>query len=85
MEKDIFSEMFHIENDLAPFRIKYRCYDDCRMSGCPGHEAEFAYRSVSETFTITWRLGEAGEHITSFDAVEFALIEDFMKRLKRKD
>lgn len=27
---------------------KYTCWNDCRMSGCPGHTATLEYQSVSD-------------------------------------
>ena len=32
--------------------LRYRCSDDCAMSGCPGHEGELRYSSVSDTYTF---------------------------------
>lgn len=33
-------------------RITYRCSDDCMMSGCPGHEGELLYQSVSDAYSF---------------------------------
>lgn len=30
----------------------YRCFNDCRMEGCPGHVMKMEYRGVSDTYTI---------------------------------
>lgn len=34
---------------------KYRCSDDCKQSGCPSHEAELEYMSVTDAYTFTGR------------------------------
>ena len=28
--------------------IKYTCDNDCKMSGCPGHQANLTYQSTSD-------------------------------------
>ena len=78
----IWTKWFSLENDLAPYSIKYKCDQDCSFGGCPGHTARFVNNSTSDIFSIHWRVGEEGEYTTSFDLVQFSLVEDFMQRLK---
>lgn len=33
--------------------IKYHCYNDCRMQGCPGHEATIHIQTVSDAITFS--------------------------------
>ena len=37
---------------MATVRLnkKYRCSDDCRREGCPEHEAELKYQTVSDAY-----------------------------------
>lgn len=37
---------------VTELSIEYCCSDDCLMSGCPGHQAEVTYWSVSDSYTI---------------------------------
>lgn len=37
---------------VVEHEITYRCSDDCLMSGCPGHQADITYWSVSDSYTI---------------------------------
>jgi hypothetical protein len=30
----------------------YRCWNDCRMEGCPSHEATLTFQSVSDALTF---------------------------------
>ena len=32
--------------------VEYRCSDDCRMEGCPGHTATLTYQSTSDAYTF---------------------------------
>jgi len=32
--------------------VKYRCADDCVMSGCPGHIGRLEYQTVSDAYTF---------------------------------
>ena len=67
-------------NKLSLYTVRYRCYDDCEMSGCPTHEATFEYGSASNTFCITF----AGER-TCYDSTQFRLIQDFIESLNAND
>ena len=31
---------------------KYRCRDDCKMSGCPSHEMELTFETVTNSYTF---------------------------------
>lgn len=46
--------------------VKYRCIDDCKPCGCPGHELRLTYQPVSESYTFTW----VGERVLHFDRIE---------------
>ena len=71
-----------IINKLSPYTKGYTCWDDCKMSGCPGHKATFEYFNVSDTFKISFRDGEKGIKVHYFDMVEMSLIKDFISRLE---
>lgn len=45
-------ESWNWSNKLAPFKIKWHCYEDCRMSGCPGHTMEVSLNSVVDIIHI---------------------------------
>lgn len=32
--------------------IEYRCSNDCRMEGCPGHTGELNYQSTADAYTF---------------------------------
>lgn len=32
--------------------VEYRCSDDCRMEGCPGHTARLTYQSTSDRYSF---------------------------------
>lgn len=32
--------------------IEYRCSNDCRMEGCPGHTATLTYQSTSDAYML---------------------------------
>ena len=68
-------------NKITPYKQKYRCYEDCVMSGCPQHEATFAYHSVSDTFEITFMDGR--KHFC-FDGAELDMIKQFINILEEK-
>jgi len=73
---------FEWVNKLAPYRMSYRCTEDCIMSGCPKHIARFELNSVSDIFIISFKVGESGERKVYFNLEEFGMIENFMERLK---
>jgi hypothetical protein len=33
--------------------ITYNCFNDCQMSGCPGHTMRMAYQGASDTAHVT--------------------------------
>ena len=33
-------------------QITYRCYDDCKQSGCPTHEATLEVQTTSQAYTF---------------------------------
>lgn len=51
-------------------RCHYKCGNDCRQSGCPGHDLKIHYHHTSDTVTIY--VDE--EHYVTFDDVMFSRI-----------
>jgi hypothetical protein len=41
-------------------RIKYKCFNDCRQEGCPGHEIQFVYHHTSDVIRVVNSWGEDG-------------------------
>lgn len=33
-------------------QLTYRCYDDCKQSGCPTHEATLEVQTTSQAYTF---------------------------------
>ena len=64
-------------NKLAPWKRDYQCYDDCKMSGCPGHKAEFTYHSVTGSFTLDFGDGVS----ITIDMTQMELIKDYIDDL----
>ena len=60
--------------------IKYRCSDDCVMSGCPGHEGELLYQSTSDAYTFNMNGREL-----SFERGELDAMLDLLRSLNRHD
>lgn len=61
--------------------IKYRCSDDCKISGCPSHEAVLAYQSVSDAYSFENGKGE----IYYFERGELESFITLLKELNRLD
>jgi hypothetical protein len=59
----------------------YRCSDDCRQSGCPGHEAIFTYQSVSDAYVFENGKGET----KYFERGELEAFIELLKGLDRAD
>ncbi len=55
--------------------IRHTCYNDCRGSGCPGHDMWMEYHGVSSTYVLYID----GEIMHVFDP---ATIKDFLLLLK---
>lgn len=68
-----------IVNKLAPWKKDYRCYDDCKMSGCPGHKATFTYYSATGGFNLDF--GD-GVDIT-IDTTQMELIKEYIDALTK--
>ena len=66
---------FNIRNKPSAYKQKYRCPEDCRIEGCPQHEATFEYYSVSDTFKITFLDGRREIYL---DWQELSLIKQFI-------
>lgn len=48
----------------------YHCWDDCQMSGCPGHVATLEFQSVSDYFMFKdGKGGEIGMHPVELEAL----------------
>lgn len=60
--------------------IRYRCSDDCVMSGCPGHIGRLFYQSVADTY----RFDMNGREI-SFERGELDAVIVLLKSLNRVD
>jgi hypothetical protein len=65
-------------NKLAPYKLEYKCTDDCKMSGCPSHIATFTIFHATDTFHIDF--GDGSE--IYLDGVKFAMLLDFTKRFE---
>lgn len=78
--------------------IEYRCSNDCRMEGCPGHTGKLSYQSTSDAysfdmggFKIHFERGELGAVLKliaelaeyRYDAVQ--PLEVMSEHLKRRD
>jgi len=64
-------------NKLSDYKVRYRCFDDCKQQGCPTHIAKFSYGSTSETFCVEF------DGVSScYDSVQFRLIKEFIKKLE---
>ena len=60
--------------------IKYRCQDDCKISGCPGHDGKLEFQSVSEHYHFTMNGKEM-----HFEAGELQAMIDLIRLLNRVD
>lgn len=47
-----------IPNKLVPIEMPYRCDNDCRYQGCPGHYAKMRYHSTTDLFTVDFGKGQ---------------------------
>ena len=65
-------------NKLAPYKLKYRCSDDCQMAGCPSHIAEFEICHATDLYRIDF--GDGTE--IYLDGVKMAMIKEFMDRFE---
>ena len=45
-------ESWNWRNKLAPFEIKWSCYEDCIMYGCPGHTMKVHLSSAADIIHI---------------------------------
>jgi hypothetical protein len=59
---------------------KYRCTDDCRQSGCPGHEAELVFQSTSMIYS--YDKGQGGQTYF-FDDASLQTLIDLLWKLKK--
>ena len=79
MENEIYGTSMGAVNKLSDYEVRYRCFDDCRIEGCPTHIAKFEYGSASDTFCVSFN-----DKWMCFDSVEFRLIQDFIEKLNAK-
>lgn len=61
-------------------QIRYRCSDDCEMSGCPGHVGELVYQSTSDAYTFTMNGREL-----DFERGELDAMLELLRSLDRAD
>lgn len=59
-------------------KISYKCFNDCRMEGCPGHILQVQYSNTVDIVNVH----VAGERIASFDDNQF---EALLKAALAKD
>lgn len=60
---------------------EYRCYDDCKMEGCPSHKATLTFQSVSNHYTFDD--GRGTVHYFNQGALQAFI--DLLKELDRVD
>jgi len=61
---------------LSPFEMSWRCYEDCRMQGCPGHTLKCRLSSAVDIIHIDF--GDGTE--IYLDPVKMALILHIAKK-----
>lgn len=59
---------------------KYRCYDDCKMSGCPDHEATLEFQTVSAAYSFDNGRGDK----YSFEPGELEAMIKLLKKLSER-
>ena len=59
---------------------KYHCFDDCRQSGCPEHEAILEFQSVSNAYHFI--NGKGKEHY--FEQGELEAMIELLKQLQER-
>lgn len=62
-------------NKLAPYKLRYRCSEDCKVNGCPSHLAEFEINHTCDVFIIKF-----DDEVIYLDGVKMAMIKDFIER-----
>lgn len=60
--------------------IRYKCSDDCEMSGCPGHTGVLFYQSTSDAYSFNM-----SGRIMHFERGELQAMLDLLKSLDRAD
>lgn len=63
---------------LSPYKLKYKCSDDCKIQGCPSHIATFEISHATDTFHIDWGDGSS----IAFDGVKLAMLKEFIDRME---
>jgi len=48
----------------------YHCCNDCRQTGCPGHEVELIFHHTSDTVSIV----RDGKHQHTYDKTEWRVL-----------
>ena len=56
---------------------KYKCYNDCSQAGCPGHEFEIEFHSVTDYVSIKDGKGK----MVGFEPPELNCLIDLLKEL----
>lgn len=69
-------------NKLSDYKLKFRCYDDCRMQGCPGHIMVFSIGHATDTYHFRQENleGTICEKEIYLDPVQMGMILDFCSR-----
>ena len=65
---------------LVTREVSYRCSDDCKMSGCPGHVGRLAYHSVSDHYGFNM-----DGNVYSFERGELEAMILMLRSLNRAD
>ncbi len=61
-------------------QLTYRCYDDCKQSGCPTHEATLEIETVTQSYTFNLD----GREIF-FDRGELEAMIELIEKINRVD
>lgn len=60
---------------------KYECFNDCKMSGCPSHNAKLTFQTTTNYYTFDNGRGT----IRYFEEGELQTFIDLLKDLDRAD
>jgi hypothetical protein len=66
---------------LAPYKMRFNCYDDCKMQGCPGHIMKFTIAHATDSYFFEQSNLEETvcEDTIKLDPIQMGLILDFCK------
>ncbi len=80
---DKFDELYKSFNWLvkySDFTQDYRCTDDCKQSGCPGHTATFSISHATDTYSIDW----GNKEKIYLDNAQMALLLQFAEKISEQ-